>query len=109
MSARQRQREGGARALGADQVERAAVRGGDRLGDGQAQADAGDGVALRGGRAEEAGEQLALLGGGDADAGVADRQLGDRGRAGARSAVDLAVRRSARPRAATASPGRRPA
>ena len=93
----ERQREGGALALGADQVERAAVRGGDGLGDGQAQAHAGDGVALRGGGAEEAGEQLALLAGGDADAGVADRQLGDRGGVRALVGGDLAVRRSARP------------
>ena len=82
-------------ALDADEVERAAVRGRDGLGDGQAETHAGDGVALRGGGAEEAGEQLALLAGGDADAGVADRQLGDRHRVRALGVADRAVRRSA--------------
>ena len=72
---------------------RAAVGGGDGLGDGQPEAHAGDGVALRGGRPEEAGEQLALLPGRDAHAGVAHRQLGHGRGAGPLDGAHLAVRR----------------
>ena len=93
-----RQGEGERRALALDavHVERAAVRRRDGLGDGQAETDARDGVALRGGRAKEAGEQLALLTGGDADTGVADGQLGDAAAPGrSTSEIEPSARRQA--------------